>query len=104
MTKKKLAQFEKRIKKIRSDIALIGDMRPGSLTKQYGGSNKEREYYQISYTLNMKSKTESVRKEFVKEVRQQIKNYKRFKALSKEWVELGVEHSKLAMKLRQEQG
>ncbi len=99
MTKKKLAQIEKRIKKIKSDIVLIDDMRPGSLTKQYRGPNKTKGYYQISYTLNMKSRTESVHKDYVDEVRRQIKNYKRFKALSQEWVELGIEHSKLAMKL-----
>ena len=100
MTKKKLAQIEKRIKKIKSDIVQIDDMRPGSLTMQYKDPKKKTGgYYQISYTLNMKSRTEYVRKGCVEEVRRQIENYKRFKALTEEWVALGIEHSKLAMKL-----
>jgi hypothetical protein len=39
-----------------------------------------------------------VREECADEVRQQIKNYKRFKALTTEWVALGIEHCKLSMK------
>ena len=100
MTKRRLAQIEWRIARIKEDLALIGDMRPGSLTQQY----KDREtqtgpYYQISYTLDMKSRTEYIRKEFVGDVRRQIRNYKRFKKLSVEWVALSIEHSKLTMKL-----
>jgi Family of unknown function (DUF6788) len=103
MTNKKLVQIEKRIKKIKSEIMLIDDMRPGSLTMQYKDPKKKiGGYYQISYTLNMKSKTEYVRKGCVDEVRQQIVNYKRFKALTEEWVALGIEHSKLAMKLERD--
>ncbi len=102
MTKKRLAQIERRMTKIKGDIALLGAMRPGSLTKQY----KDREsqtwpYYQVSYTLDMKSRTEYIRKEFVGDIRGQISNYKRFKKLNAQWVALSIEHSKLSMKLKQ---
>lgn len=81
---------------------LIGDMRPGSLTKQYKDrATRTGPYYQISYTLDMKSRTEYIRREFVGDVRRQISHYKRFKKLSTEWVALSIEHSKLSMKLRQ---
>lgn len=104
MSNKKLAQIERRISKIKDEIALIGDMRPGSLTKQY----KNREdltgaYYQISYTLEMKSRTEYIRKEFVSDIRRQIRSYKRYKKLNAQWVALSIEHSKLSMKLKQAQ-
>lgn len=102
MTKKRLIQIELRITKIKNELALIENMRPGSLTKQY--KNREAQtggYYQISYTLSMKSRTEYVRKEFVADIRRQISNYKRFKKLNAEWVALGIEHSKLLMKLQQ---
>lgn len=100
MTKKKLQQIEARIERIKAELTTIGPMRPGSLTKQY----KDREnlsgaYYQISYTLNMRSRTDYVRKEFVRDVQRQLDNYKRFKELSAEWIELGIEHSKISMKL-----
>ena len=102
MTKKRLAQIERRMTKIKGDIALLGAMRPGSLTKQY----KDREsqtgpYYQVSYTLDMKSRTEYICKEFVGDIRGQISNYKRFKKLNAQWVALSIEHSKLSMKLKQ---
>lgn len=80
-------------------------MRPGSLTEQFRNP-KERtgSFLQISYTHKMKSKTEYVRPEFVKEVRQQIRNYKKFKKLIEEWIELGIEYSRLFMKSEIERG
>lgn len=75
-------------------------MRPGSLTKQYKDPKQHTgAYYQLSYTLDMKSRTEYVRKECVGEIRRQIRNYKRFKKLNADWVALSIEHSRLAMKL-----
>jgi hypothetical protein len=35
MTNKRLEQIEKRIEKIKGELTAIGEMRPGSLTKQY---------------------------------------------------------------------
>lgn len=102
MTKKRLAQIERRIARIKDELVLIGDMRPGALTQQYKDrATKAGPYYQISYTLDMKSRTEYIRREFVGDVRRQIRNYKRFKRLGVEWVALGIEHSKLSMKLKQ---
>ena len=103
MTKKRLVQIEKRIAKIKAEIAGVGAMRPGSLTLQY----KDREqqmgpYYQLSYTYEMKSRTDYIRKDCVSDVRQQVKNYKRFRELTTEWVALSIEHSKLSMKLKRE--
>jgi hypothetical protein len=99
VTQEKIQEIEKRIVKIKAELSKIGDMRPGSLTKQYRDKEKKSgKYYQLSYTNEMKSRTNYVREECADEVRQQIKNYKRFKALTTEWVALGIEHCKLAMK------
>ena len=35
MTRKKLAQIEKRIEKIKKELSVIAEMRPGTLSKQY---------------------------------------------------------------------
>jgi len=105
MIKKRIATIKKRIDKIKSELDKVGDMRPGSLTKQYRDpKNKTGSYYQISYTHEMKSRTEYVRSEFVKEVRRQIKSYKRYKKLSSELISLSIENSKLIIKLKQEKG
>jgi len=41
----------------------------------------------------MKSRTEYVRKEFVGDLRQQIKNYKQFRKLTKRWADLAIIYS-----------
>ena len=98
MTNRRRTQIEKRIERIKSEIAEIGEMRPGSLTQQYKDrQRKAGPFYQLSYTHEMKSRTNYIRKDFVSMVRKQIKNYKRFKKLTTEWVALGIEHSKLSM-------
>jgi len=99
MTNKRLDEIGKRIDKIKAELAAIGDMRPGSLTRQYKDpKNQSGAYYQLSYTRQMKSRTEYVARECLPEVRRQIANYKRFKALSAQWVALSIEHSRLTMK------
>ncbi len=80
---------------------MIDEMRPGSFTEQYKDPvNQTGSYYQLSYTFEMKSRTEYIRMGCVSDIRRQIKNYKLFKRLNAEWVMLCIEHSKLTMKLK----
>lgn len=103
MTQRRLAQIERRIETIKAKLAEIDEMRPGSLSRQYKDrENQAGAFYQLSYTRGMKSRTEYVARDAVREVRRQIANYKRFKALTTEWVDLGIEHSRLKMKLARE--
>lgn len=102
MTKRR-AQIEREIEKIKSQLEEFQVMRPGSLTTQY--KNREKQsgaFYQLSYTHHMKSKTEYIRAEFVKQVRRQIRDYKRFRKLVDQWIALGIEYSQLTMKLEKE--
>jgi hypothetical protein len=100
MTNKRLAHIERRIEKIKAELVEMGEMRPGSLTRQYKDPESQSgPYYQLSYTLDMKSRTEYIRREWVSDIRRQIRNYKRFKKLNAEWIVLSIEHSRLAMKL-----
>jgi len=73
MSARKIKQIEARIRNIKRQLQKIGEMRPGSLTRQYK-KPKERKgaYYQLSYTQKMKSRTEYVRRDLVGEIRQQI--------------------------------
>ena len=103
MTKKRLLQIEKRIAAIKVKLTAIDEMRPGSLTRQFKDSvNQTGAYYQLSYTRAMRSRTEYVASNAVPEIRLQVANYKRFKELSDEWIDLGIEHSRLKMKLERE--
>lgn len=96
MTTKKLLQIEKRIEKIKKELQLIGEMRPGTLSKQYKDpEKKEGEYYQLSFTHKMKSRTEYIRPVFVKETKRQVKLYNKFKKLIKSWIDLSIEYCRL---------
>ena len=97
----RLKQIEKRIARIKSELLAFNVMRPGSLTRQYKDPKRQTgAYYQLSYTLDMRSRTEYIRKPWVSDIRRQIKRYKRYKQLNAEWVSLSIEHSKLTMKLK----
>ena len=75
-------------------------MRPGSLTRQYRDPQaRSGPYWQISYTRQMRSRTEYVPPDWVAETRRQIVAYKRFKRFVGEWVNLGIERSQLLMRI-----
>ena len=98
MSKKRMQQIEKRIEGIKQALVRIGPMRPGSLTRQYKDPKQQTgAYWQISYTRQMKSRTEYVRREWVKELRRQIAAHKRFKRLVDQWIDLSIKQSKLTM-------
>ena len=105
MSRKRIQQIERRIAGIKEELQTMGLMRPGSLTRQYKDPESSAgAYWQISYTRQMKSRTEYVRKEWVTEVRKQIAMHKRFKRLIDQWVDLGIEHSQLAMRIAKTKG
>ena len=54
--------------------------------------------YQLSYTFQMRSRTEYVRPEEVAERRREIAEYKRYKRLSARWVALSLQRAKLRVK------
>jgi len=105
MSQKRIQQIERRIDRIKEALMEIGPMRPGSLTRQYKDpENSAGAYWQISYTRQMKSRTEYVRQEWVAEVRKQIATHKRFKRLIDQWLDLSIERSQLAMKITKRKG
>jgi len=100
MSQKRIQQIERRIDRIKKALLEIGPMRPGSLTRQYKDPQHQAgAYWQISYTRRMKSRTEYVRREWVKEIRRQTATHKRFKRLIDQWIDLSIEHSRLTMRI-----
>ena len=100
MSEKRIQQIERRIERIKEALKQIGPMRPGSLTRQYKDrQNKTGAYWQISYTRQMKSRTDYVREKWVEEIRRQIATHKRFKRLVDQWIDLSIERSKLTMQI-----
>jgi hypothetical protein len=95
---KKEAAIERKIEKVKRDLAKLGPLRPGSLTVQtrsWGG-----EYCQLSYTHQGKGHTQYVPERNRKEVERQLANYRKFRELTQLWVQLGIELCTL--KLRNE--
>lgn len=70
MKNERLQVIQKRIAIIKKELLTIGEMRPGSLTRQYKDpKNRVGPYYQLSYTHQMKSRTDYVPREALRELR-----------------------------------
>jgi hypothetical protein len=101
--------LEKRIQKIKQQIGELGDLRPGALSQQYNvcGSAgcqckasppiKHGPYYQISFKRHGKSSSQFVREEDLKEVQQQLENYRRLRELVDEWITVSAQLSTLRL-------
>jgi len=91
-------QITEKIDCIKRDLQQLGPMRPGSITQQYRKpKEKKGPFYQISYTHRMKSHTEHLKPEHLAAVKKETANFKRFKFLMAQWVDLSLELSKLKM-------
>lgn len=101
MGKKRIQQIEKRIDAIRQEIDNIGNIRPGSATKQKRSTRGKAyaEYWYVSYTFRGKGYTEYVPERAIEEVHQENQNYKTLMGLIDEWTELAIELSKLRIKM-----
>ena len=102
--------LQTQIAKIKHQLLLLGAMRPGTLSQQYTACQKpgckcvdpiqpqkHGPFYKLSYTHGGKSTTQFIRPQFVPEVRKQLAAYKKFKALTQQWVTLALELSKLEL-------
>ncbi len=92
--------LDDQIHALQSQLAALGPMRPGTLTRQYRQPQKQKgPYYQLSYTYQMKSHTEYVPKAQVATVRQEIAVYRRYKRLTARWIDLALRRSHLRMRM-----
>lgn len=98
--KTKIEKVEQKIASIKKEMYEIGDMRPGSLTKQMRkAKEKYGAYWQLSYTHRGKGRTGYIREEFVEQVQAETVNYKRHKKLTDRLIKLSIEKSRLKMEL-----
>ncbi len=109
MNKTKIRQLERGIEKTRSQIAQLGELRPGTLSEQYNvcgtpgcrckgnPPQKHGPYHQLSYTLKKKSTTRFVKKEDLVRIKGEVETYAKLKVLVDRWVELATELSDLKM-------
>ena len=98
-----IQHLEQRIQQIKAELAALGEMRPGSLSKQYNvcgkpncrckdPQNPQRHgpYYQLSWVHQGKSTTQFIRRPLLPQVRAQIATYNKFRKLTDEWVRIAL--------------
>lgn len=97
-----------RMDAIKGEIATLGEMRPGVLTRQYNVCGKENcrckdkknprrhgPYHQLSYAWKGQSTSAYVKDDAVAEVQSRLADYKRFMELKDEWVGISIALAKL---------
>ena len=94
-----LENLDAQIRQTQQALAALGPMRPGTLSRQYRRPQQRRgAYYQLSYTFQMRSRTEYVRPQEVAQLRWELAQYKCYKRLSARWVALSLQRAKLRVK------
>jgi hypothetical protein len=99
----------RQIERVKERLAVLGDLRPGSLSTQYNvcgtpgcrcnatPPEKHGPYYQVSFTRKGKSSSKFVRKEDLADVRRELKNDELMKTLVDRWIDLATELSNLRL-------
>ena len=86
-------ELEEEIAALKTELVRLGRMHPGSLSAQKrlrGG-----EYRQLSYSYLGRGHTKYVRPEDVPSLQGELATYRRFRELTKRWVQLEIELSAL---------
>jgi hypothetical protein len=100
--------LEARIEKIKERIVALGELRPGSLSRQYNvcgtpgcrckadPPQKHGPYYQLSFTRKGKSSSQFVRREDLSRIKRQLRNYERLRKLIDQWIDTSIELTRLS--------
>jgi len=112
-----LEQIEKRIQGIKQSLQEIGEMRPGSLSKQYNvcgvkgcrckdpeNPKKHGPYLQLSYVHGGKHTTRFIRSHQARDVKAQLAQYKRFRKLVDQWLALSIERAEVKLQMTRDAG
>lgn len=100
MKNQRLARLKREMRAIKEALGRLGDMRPGSLSRQMRmAKEKYGSYWQLSYTYGGSGKTEYVREDFVEQVKRETENFKQYRELSNKLVKFSIEMSRLKMRL-----
>lgn len=94
---RKQHHIEARIAELKAELTALGRMRPGSLSKQArarGGG-----YFQVSYTRAGKLHCDYVRPDYEPVIRAEIQTYRRYRELTRLWVDLELELSRHRQRL-----
>ena len=92
MEDKRIAKWQAQLARAQAELAQLGPMRPGSLSQQFKDpAAKTGAYWQLSYTHHMRSRTRYVRPDEVTHLKPRLANFKRFRELVDQCVDLSVQ-------------
>jgi hypothetical protein len=104
-------KLEQQINRLKTQLAELGPLRPGSLSRQYNVCGKRGcrckdpkqprrhgPYYQLNWVHGGKKTSEFVRQENLKPLRTQLANYKRFRRLIDQWIGTALKLARLELK------
>ena len=110
-TTSRIQSLERKVQTLKTQLTALGDLRPGSLSKQYNVCGKpgcrckhpkhpqrHGPYYQLSWVHRGKSTTQFIRRPWVKTVQSQIDAYRQFRKLTQRWVDLALQIAKLKLR------
>ena len=108
----RIRALDAQIRAIQRELATLGELRPGTLTRQYTvcGSpgcrckarppQKHGPYYHLSYTRHGRGGTRLIKPADLATVRAAVATYARLKRLVDRWIDLATECSDLTLELR----
>jgi hypothetical protein len=110
-TNASIQQIQQQIQLIKTQLATLGDMRPGSLSRQYNVCGKpgcrckdpvhpqrHGPYYQLSWVHQGQSTTQFIRRPWVPQVKAQLATFKKFRRLTERWIALSLRLAKMKLK------
>jgi len=101
------AALQHRIEQIKAEIAALGPLRPGTLSRQYNvcgtpgcrckeaPAQRHGPYHQLSYTWHGRSRSEFVREPEIARVQEQVRTYARLRELVDQWVDAAIRLARL---------
>jgi len=96
-----LIRWQDQLSQAQADLARLGPMRPGSLSRQYKDPvARTGAYWQLSYTHAMRSRTRYVRQDELPDLKPQLANFRRFRRLVDRCVDLSIKIAERQTKLR----
>lgn len=113
MKSSKIKPLQQRIAALKAALVKLGDLHPGSLSKQYNVCGKpgcrckdprrpkrHGPYYQLNYVFRGKKTSLFIPTDQVTQLRTQLANYKALRRSSDQWVALSLQIAKIRRNLR----
>jgi hypothetical protein len=105
-----IQRIGKKIETVKAELLRLGEMRPGSLTRQFNVCGKPNcrckdpehpqrhgPYYKLSYVHQGKFTTQFIKPASLPQVRTELANYKKFRRLSARWIDLALQLAKFKL-------